>query len=152
MKRLNRDGFTLIELLAVLMLLAIIMGIGSYSIIGIIKDSRQKDYELLIENINSAVEEYYIECKYDKPDIIDWECSNEIELSKLVEYGYLKSNSTDGSSVLVNPKDNKKMGECKIKYEYKNGKFEISNVDIGLSSDEYSCPTTCDFKPENEGC
>lgn len=147
MERLNRDGFTLIELLAVLILLAIIMGFGSYSIIEIIKNSRQKDYGLLIENINSAVEEYYIECKYDKPDISGWECSNEIELNKLVEYGYLKSNSTDGSSVLVNPKDNKNISNCKIKYSYIDGKIKIDAVNPSVS-----CPTTCDFNPENEGC
>ena len=139
MKRFNRKGFTLIELLAVLMLFAIIMGIGSYSIIGIIKDSRQKDYELLIENINSAVEEYYIECKYDKPDISGWECSNVIELSKLVEYGYLKSNSTDGSSVLVNPKDNKKISDCMIEYSYVDGKIKI---DAKGNNSTNSCPTS----------
>lgn len=137
MKRLNRNGFTLIELLAVLMLLAIIMGFGSYSIIGIIKNSREKDYELLIKNINSAVEEYNIECTYDKPDISDWECSNEMPLSRLVEYGYLKSNSTDGTLKLFNPKDNKNISDCEIKYSYSDGKISITALN---ANDTNSCP------------
>ena len=152
MKRFNRDGFTLIELLAVLMLLAIIMGIGSYSIIGIIKDSRQKDYELLIENINSAVEEYYIECKYDDGTTVSCPKLESdgyyyIDLSDLVDNGYLKGNDVaivveDGKekekSILVNPMDNKKMiGDCKIRYKYNAG--EISIEMLGNNSTN-SCP------------
>lgn len=135
MKMLDVKGFTLIELLAVLILLSIIMGIGSYSIVGILNNSRDKDYKLLIENINDAVEEYYIECKYSKFDGMD--CSNEITLSRLVEYGYLKSNSTDETNDLLNPKDSKKISNCKIKYTYDNGKINIEAVDpVG------SCPTS----------
>ena len=52
MIRLNKNGFTLIELLAVLMLLAIIMGISGYSIVAVLKNSRENNYNLLIENIN----------------------------------------------------------------------------------------------------
>lgn len=137
MNDLNREGFTLIELLAVLILLAIIMGLGSYSIIGIINNTREKDYELLIENINSAVEEYYIECKYDKPNISEWKCENKIYLSRLVEYGYLKANSTDGSNVLVNPKNNKKISDCMIEYSYVDGKI---NIDAEGNNSTNSCP------------
>ena len=155
MKRLNRDGFTLIELLAVLMLLAIIMGIGSYSIIGIMNKSREKDYELLIENIYSAVEDYYIECKYDNGSNISCPVLDsgkyEIELKNLVINGYLKSNATDGSNNLVNPKvvsnDENNISDCKIKYYYTDGKI---NIEAGSSSG--SCPNNCDYNPNLVEC
>lgn len=137
MDRLDEKGFTLVELLAVFVLLAIIMGLGSYSIIGIINNSKQKDYDLLINNIKSAVEEHYIECKYDKPNIDGFDCSNEIYLSRLVEYGYLKANSADNSNKLVNPKDDKDISDCRISYSYIDGK-----ISIVAKNQTGSCPTS----------
>jgi len=133
MIRLNRNGFTLIELLAVLLLLAIIMGIGSYSIIGVLNNSKEKNYELLIKNINSAALEYYIECKYGDSSIT---CPTEnsgwyqIKLDDLVKNGFIKGNSTDSGDamILVNPKDNVEINDCLIKYSYGDGKIKINAV------------------------
>ena len=137
MIRLNRNGFTLIELLAVLMLLAIIMGISGYSIVAVLKNSRENNYNLLIENINSAVEQYYVECKYDDKSSIT--CLNQITLGKLVEYGYLKGNSTndDNTNGLVNPKDNNVISNCVISYSYNGGKINIEAIEP-----TGSCPTS----------
>ena len=139
MIRLNRNGFTLIELLAVLMLLAIIMGISGYSIVGVLKSSRENNYNLLIENINSAVEQYYVECKYDDKSSIT--CSDQITLGNLVEFGYLKGNSTndDDTSSLINPKDNKNIDACVIKYSFSDGKIIIDAVTPRVNE---SCPTS----------
>ena len=51
MRRLDSKGFTLIELIATLVVLTLVMGLGAYSITGIIKSSKEKDYELLIKEI-----------------------------------------------------------------------------------------------------
>ena len=56
---MNKKGFTLIELLATIIILALVMSIGAYSITAIIKNSKQKNYELLIGNIKDAAEELY---------------------------------------------------------------------------------------------
>ena len=137
-----KNGFTLIELLAVLILLALVLGFGGYSIINILNSSKENNYKLLIENINSAVEEYYIECRYADSSIT---CPVEsggwykIELNDLVEYGFLKGNSTDDGNVsdLVNPSDNVKINDCVIRYSYNSGKIKIEAV-----NQTGSCPTS----------
>ena len=140
MRNINKKGFTLIELLAVLMLLALVTGIGSYSIISIINNTKESDYKLLIENINSAVEEYYIECKYGDGDKNGIDCDNNptgasVELSKLIEYGYLKGNSTkdNGEVDLINPKTKTSILDCKILYQYNNGNFIVRNSGDGCN-------------------
>ena len=40
---LNRKGFTLVELLATIAILAIVMGIATFSITAIIKNSKEKN-------------------------------------------------------------------------------------------------------------
>ncbi len=62
--KMNNGGFTLVELLATIVLLALVIGIASYSINAIIKNSQEKNYQLLINNIYDATEVYYQECKF----------------------------------------------------------------------------------------
>ncbi|MBQ2873431.1 MAG: prepilin-type N-terminal cleavage/methylation domain-containing protein [Bacilli bacterium] len=149
MKRLGNKGFTLIELIATLVILTLVMGLGAYSITGLITSSKKKDYELLIKEINNAVEIYYQECRY-----VNNNCSYEITLGFLVDNGYLKGNSeiTDGEdnkykNTLINPNDNVNISNCKISYEYKNGKVSVSAVDTSGS-----CPTSCDYNPGSSYC
>lgn len=138
----NNKGFTLIELIATIVILALVMGISTYSISAIIKNSKEKNYELLINNIKDAAENYYQECKYSNNTGIV--CSRDDEgklitkLESLVTYGYLKSNDTDSSSSqkIVNPKDNKDITNCQIQITYNAGSIEVkANEPTG------SCPT-----------
>ena len=87
----NNKGFTLVELIAAIVLLSLVVGITSYSIIGIINRNKEENYNLLIKNINSAAETYYQECRYSNNDMIN---CNKIEndeymvsLGDLVNYG-----------------------------------------------------------------
>jgi len=132
MEKLNRKGFTLVELIATIVVLAIVMGIGSYAITGLIQRSKEKDYELLIEEVNNAVEGYYLECKY-----VNNNCVSEITLGYLVNNGFLTGNSTDNDMGLVNPMDNVDISGCKIKYTYSNGKINVVAV-----NPKGSCPSS----------
>ena len=58
MKKLNRKGFTLIELLAVITVLAIVSTISIYVMINVIGNTKEKSYQVTINNIVSAAGEY----------------------------------------------------------------------------------------------
>lgn len=133
MNKMNNKGFTLVELIATIVLLSLVMGLGAYSITAVIKKTREKDYQLLIENVNNAVELYYQECRF-----VSDNCADEITLGYLVTNGYLKGNGTnsDDSLTLVNPNDGKNITGCVIKYTY-NGEMELVAV-----NPTGSCPAT----------
>jgi len=151
MKRLNNKGFTLVELIATIVLLALVMGIGSYSITKIIENSKKKDYNLLIENINNAIEDYYIECKYDNGDDSTIECPGlsggyySVSLNTLVKYGFLTGNEKNASDeyTLINPiikeEEKKNISDCIIKYKYENGKMVVQS---GGQNTHGSCPSS----------
>lgn len=145
MKKINNKGFTLVELIATIVLLSLIMSIGTYSITKIIKDSKEKDYELLIKEIVDATEIYYQECRFSNNDKII--CPNLTDgyyyttLDTLVDYGYLKGNGTvkvDDKElfVVIDPKTNKDISACQIKYKYANGKMEVSKADYNSNCPE----------------
>ena len=152
MKKIDNKGFTLVELIATIVLLSLVMGIGAYAITHIINNAKQKDYDLLIENINSAVELYYQECVYAKNGYISCPAKDgegyyyDVKLGDLVKYGFLKGNSkiTEGSDkdmmTLVNPKSDEKIASCKIRYKYQDGKIEIK-----ADSSSSGCPTDSDY-------
>lgn len=144
MKRIDNKGFTLVELIATIVLLALVMGIGSYSITKVIENSKKKDYELLIENINNAAEDYYIECEYGGTASSSLVCDNSsgyysVSLGLLVKYGFLTGNAKDSSDeyTLVNPNDDKNIAGCAIKINYNSGK-----VLVEASNPTGSCPTS----------
>ena len=138
MRKLNRKGFTLVELIAVVVILSLIVGIGSVTITGIIKKNKENDYKLLIEEIKSATESYYHECRY-----VTYNCTDNgtIKLGDLVTNGFLKGNSKleDGSSTLVNPNNDNNIYNCEIKWVYSEGKFNIEDLSGG------SCPNDDDY-------
>ena len=137
----NNRGFTLVELLAVIILLSIIMGIGTFSVTKIINSSKEKDYQKLIGEIGNALEVYYQECKFMNNNC---DSDNTITLQFLVENGYLKGNATGngGNMTLVNPKERDvNISDCQIKYEFENG-----NIKIEAINQTGSCPVTCDYQ------
>ena len=150
---MNKRGFSLIELLATLVILGTVMGIATYSIISILNNSKEKNYNLLLDNIRGGAEVYYQECKYSKETILSMFdnvdaqaksfCSNyqlpfTITLGKLVEYGYITGNEKDatGASKLINTKTSADISQCEIKIDYVNDKVVISS-----NSSDTNCPT-----------
>ena len=60
----NKKGFTLVELLAVIVILALIMGIAVVSIGGVLQTSREKTFrETAASLINGVRQQLYIENK-----------------------------------------------------------------------------------------
>ena len=139
---MNNKGFTLIELIVSIIILALILSIGAYSIISIVKESKEKNYQTLLKSIKSGTESYVIECKYG--DISDGSitCSNQITLGDLVKYGYLSGNAKvdnkkDEKYTIVNPKDNNSISNCVINIT-KNANGTIT---ITPNNPTGSCPT-----------
>ena len=117
MGKLNNKGFTLVEVIAVVVLLSLIVGIAGYSITAIIKNSKEKDYQLLVKEIKNSVELYYQECNF-----VDNNCNSNITLGFLVNSGFLKGNNVgdDDKSTIMNPNNNVNISQCSIKYSYNN--------------------------------
>ena len=59
MKRLNRKGFTLVELLAVIVILAIVVGIALTTVLPTLKKSRQTAFELTPNTAGDYLEKQY---------------------------------------------------------------------------------------------
>lgn len=144
---MNRKGFTLIELLATLVILAIVLSIGGYSIVQIMKSSKDENYNVLVKNIMSAGETYYQECKYSKETIIKMFNGNEpqansfcdynVTLNELIQHGYLTGNNGAGNMGLVDPRDETiDLSNCSIKVSYNNGKVTVTKNDSNAN-----CPT-----------
>ena len=134
MEKLNKKGFTLVELIGTIVVLALVVSISAYAITNIINSAKEKNYDLLIKNIKDASETYYQECKYSNNTGIT--CNDTVTLQELVNYGYLKGNGTkDNKMEIINPKDNKNIGECSIAIKYEDGKLTIESM-----SNNNSCP------------
>ena len=154
---MNKKGFTLVELLATILILAIVLGIGTISITSIIKNSKEKNYKLLVTNIKDAAELYYQECKYSNNSGITCNANGNVKLGDLVTYGYLKGNKQDETNskkyTIVNPlidKENESnISCCIIKVEYTNKQIKISANGSDNSHNKCkssSCPSNDDYK------
>jgi len=149
---MNNKGFTLIELVVTVLILALVMTLGTYSVIVIIKSGKEKNYNLLIKNITSAVEDYAIECKYSPSDLekILSEDSHfcdkgtygnsGIKLGELVEYGYLSGNGKrdDGNYRLEDPNTGESISECLVNYTWNNNKITV----IPKPGSDATCPSS----------
>lgn len=127
---MNRKGFTLIELLAVIILVALIGVLVIPSVIDTAKQTKQKAYDILIENIGTAAKTYYEECEYgdlSEEKYGSYACtindsSIETTLGTLANLGFLPTKDTetteDGKTLKVvkDPRNqDNDMSDCKIK-------------------------------------
>ena len=163
--KLNNKGFTLVEVLAAIVIITILGIIADRNILGSLKTSKEKSYEIVVENIVTASKELFEEVyankllevddalyHYDdygnkttnKIEITD---DNKIEtnLQTLVSNGFL---STSNNKILLNPKtdEEKKMGDCKIEIiktiNLNKVTYEIKSP---VENGEH-CPTDDDYK------
>ena len=57
MKNLNRKGFTLVELLAVIVILAIVVGIALVTVLPTLEKSRQKSFDVAVDAIRTYIQD-----------------------------------------------------------------------------------------------
>jgi len=118
---MNRKGFTLIELLAIIVVMGIIAVLVTPNIISSYKKSKEKSYNILIEGIKTAGENYYQECEYgDLADsskygslscsINDRSNTSVVSLGNLAKLGILKASNNN----VINPMTNKPINDCQI--------------------------------------
>ena len=123
---MNNKGFTLVELLATIVLISVVMGIATYSIINVINASKEKSEKIFVDKLGTAIEGYlsvkgssmskadfndegitFTKCRIDTDDCEDkyktevslYELET-INLSKITEDGY----KTIDKEKIVNPK------------------------------------------------
>lgn len=137
---MNRKGFTLIELLAIIVVIALIGVLASPSIIDMFNNSKDKMYNILIDNIKTAGQNYYQECEYNDNRICTIENNSvNVTIGTLVEYGFLKN---DGS-IVKNPDTGKSLNNCSItitksmdeKYNV-TFTYNISDIENGSCEEE----------------
>lgn len=110
---MNKKGFTLIELLAVLVVLSIVAGFASTSVVKIMNASREKSEAAFVETIKDAVDVYitggeakskdYSECSKWGSNYDDYEYVN-ISFEEIVNSKYRPINKKS----LVNPANKKR--------------------------------------------
>ncbi len=91
---MDKKGFTLIELLAVIVLLGILSSIAIPSIIGVVKNQKEKTYESKINSLESAAKLYLQDYKeeYYNNDLNYFKVINNktyVTLKLLKEKGYI---------------------------------------------------------------
>lgn len=160
---MNRKGFTLIELLAVIILVALIGVLVIPSVIDTAKQTKQKAYDILIENIGTAAKTYFEECEYgdlnNKVKYGSYACTindNSIEttLGTLANLGFLPTKDTETKNgktlkVVKDPRNqDNDMSDCQIKItkeKVTNESQKITTVKVTYKlltlSEETKCPS-----------
>ena len=122
----NKKGFTLVELIVVVLITAIVVGIGVPVFINIRKNVLNSQFE----NVKSRIEDAAVKYANDTQIIT-------VSVGKLIEEGYL---TADDQNTIYNPVDNKSLN-CKIvEVSLNNGTYTAKLTDNGELEDG-SCST-----------
>ena len=153
---MNNRGFTLIELLGVVVILAVLVGIITPSVMKSLNDSKQVSYDMMIDNIVTAAKSYYEECKYGdikNNDGTKKVCGSTVNLTlgELVNLGFLsgtneKSCDASGNNcitklIINNPKTNEDISNCNITINVStNDKGKVTYEVVSSTSNDPNCP------------
>ena len=83
---MNKKGFTLIELLAVLIVLGIVAGFASTSIVKIMNSSKAKSEETFVETIKDAMDVYL--SGGEAKELTYFPCDSGLDGGKYKDYEY----------------------------------------------------------------
>ena len=132
---MNRKGFTLIELLAVIILIGLVATLIMPTAINSLKESKQKSYEIFIENVKTAAANYYMECENGGTNIDCNKSGNFLtittSLGSLASNGFLKGTSVKDDKSLLNvldPRNNNNLNDCQITITKNNTYVTINNI------------------------
>ena len=124
-KKKSNKGFTLIELIAVIVVIAIIAVISFQVITNRITSSKEKTYNIQINNIKSAAKKYMLENSTIDKYHLNTLC---ISIKTLQEKGYLEKGD------IINPNTSEKFDSeknyVKIKYDLDKNQYDYSFTDI----------------------
>lgn len=137
------------------------------SIVDSLNKSKETSYKVLINNIKVAAETYYEECEYGDLSNIKYDGASvctidndtiETKIGTLANTGFLKVTDTKEVAgkevkVVLNPKNNVDMSECKIEIvkvkEEKKDENGIKNIKVTYKVTAQSgsdCPTTEEYE------
>lgn len=113
---MNNKGFTLVELLAVIVVLAILVGIGTASVFGAMKKAEERATKIRRESVVEAGEMYGYKLNLKQcsdnfnaanPTSVDIGCYEEVDIIDLKDSGYLddqkgaKAECQDHDTVII---------------------------------------------------
>ena len=117
-----KRGFTLIELISIIVILSIIISISTILFLNIRKSVLQKEYDNLVNYLETKAEEYTTDTNITTVSVED-----------LIKSGYV---SADDQSDVYDPRNNTSMNCNLIYVDYIDGKFEAElKYDVGRKSD-----------------
>lgn len=95
----SNKGFTLIELIATISIMLIIVSIAIPSTIKFVSNGKDKEYDLIVDKIEVAAQQYYRENDVS---------GNKILLSEIINYIDLDEKYLTSSNKIKDPRDNNK--------------------------------------------
>lgn len=142
--KLNRKGFTLIELIAVIVIISILLVLIVPSALSSSNKGKEASYNILVQNIKTAAETYYLECEYGNI-LCSWDGDNiTVTIGNLADYGFLSVTDKETDKLIVlDPRNNgKDFNDCEIKItkiKDANGKvtYKVSSETSGNCPSNY---------------
>lgn len=121
MKKLNRKGFTLIELLAVIVILAIVMGVAANAVLNVMNDSRKNTLQSSAKSAADAFRTAYAENQLKNSSTI-------LGLSSSTVLGGTPTKLTDAGTSLNITTTNYELDKSYVYYEENTGSFTVCLV------------------------
>ena len=99
MIKINKKGFTLVELLAVIVVLGIVASISIYAITNTIRKTKEKSYQVTINEIENMANDYLLEnngklffISSNDGSETEYQC---VTIKQLIDAGYFKTDITE---------------------------------------------------------
>lgn len=123
--KMNKKGFTLIELIMVIIVIGIVAMIAIQSVTKRISDSKDRAYNIQVNNIENAAKKYMIENNKEDEYHLNTLC---IKISTLQEKNYLEKGNIKNPKTDENFDVNKNY--VKVKYNFDNNQYTYNFTDI----------------------
>ena len=150
MDKINNKGFTLVEVLAVVAIIAIIGLIAIPNVISSINTGKKASYNTMIGNIKIAAQTLFEEVEnngsLDGVSVSGNTMTTNLQV--LIDNGFLSGTKGSGDTKkhIINPKNNKDMGNCSISIvKSVDANYKVTYNINNNSSDVEWCPTSVEY-------